>query len=241
MSYIRKVFILFVCLVFLLGMYITLSTSNITENLDNAKTQANNESQVTNCPDMLVQKGAVLALYNTKQPIIEGTNPIQFGSLDDYIRYLEVQNKKGINCPVLYLQQENNAQGDDVYRMRPSPFDLQGGLPASNTIVSQPIVTVSDANRLNAPYNKDNYPGFDPQGQYIGVYTNLDQIHDSTEQGLVSDDPMAKNWAGIQYTNNAVASGKYKDRQVAKPLLYQPKVAFYPSLVANGKGPVDIL
>lgn len=241
MSYIRKFFILFLCLVFLLGLRVTLSGSTVTENLDNAKTDDKKEASSTNCPDMLVQKGAVLALYNTKQPIVEGTNPIQFGSLDDYIRYLEVQRKKGMNCPVLYLQQENNAQGEDVYRMRPSPFDLQGGLPATNMNVNQSIVTVSDANRVNTPYNKDNYPGFDPQGQYIGVYTNLDQIHDSTEQGVVSDDPMAKNWAGIQYTNSAVSSGKYKDREVAKPVLYQPKTAFYPNVVSNQKGPVDII
>jgi hypothetical protein len=57
---------------------------------------------------------------------VDGINPIQFGSLDDYIRYLEVQRKSGIHCPVLYLQQESNDQGQDVYRMRPSPFDLQG-------------------------------------------------------------------------------------------------------------------
>jgi hypothetical protein len=99
---------------------------------------------------------------------VEGQNPIQFSSLDDYIQYLEIQRKSGINCPVLYLQQENNAQGQDVYRMRPSPFDLQGGLPA---VAQHQVTQVVDANRLNAPYNTNNYPGFDPQGLAIKTET----------------------------------------------------------------------
>ncbi len=235
----RTFFIIFVCIIFLTGMYLTLTTST-----NNPKdTQVNKKEGMDNksCPDMLVQKGVALVLYNTKQPIVDGINPIQFGSLDDYIRYLEVQRKSGIHCPVLYLQQESNAQGQDVYRMRPSPFDLQGGLPASNTVMEQSAVEVSDANRLNPPYNANNYPGFDPQGQYIGIYTNIDQVHDVTKQDMVSDNPMDPNWGGIQYTNEAVDSGKYIDNQVTKPLLYNPKTAFYPSVVDNQRGPVDVI
>lgn len=236
----RTFFIIFVCIIFLTGMYLTLTT-----NTNNTKdTQVNKKEGMDNnksCPDMLVQKGVALVLYNTKQPIVDGINPIQFGSLDDYIQYLEVQRKSGIHCPVLYLQQESNAQGQDVYRMRPSPFDLQGGLPTSNTTMHQPVVEVSDANRLNAPYNANNYPGFDPQGQYIGIYTNIDQVHDTTKQDMVSDNPMDPNWGGIKYTNEAVESGKYIDNQITKPMLYTPKTAFYPSVVDNQRGPVDVI
>ena len=107
--------------------------------------------------------------------------------------------------------------------------------------MNQQAVQVSDANRLNAPYNANNYPGFDPQGQYIGIYTNLDKTHDSTEQSTVSDNPMDANWGGIQYTNQTVESGKYADRQVTKPMLYTPKTAFYPGVVDNERGPVDVI
>ena len=242
MSYTRTIVIIFLCVVFLLGMYVTTLYENKLNVVDeNTKLEGLDETPVPTCPDMLVQKGAVLALYNTKQPIVEGSNPIQFGSLDDYIQYLEVQRKSGINCPILYLQQESTAQGNDVYRLRPSPFDLQGGLPATNNVVTGPVIQVSDANRLNAPYNTNNYPGFDPHGQYVGVYTNLDAVHDSTKQGQVSDNPMDQNWAGIQYTNMAVESGKYEGNQVTKPLLYTPKTAFYPSTVDNERGPVDVI
>ena len=118
----RTLFIIFLFIVFALGFHLTLN-AKIDPIVPKIEPMNNPEP---NCPDMLIQKGAVLALYNTKQPIVEGQNPIQFSSLDDYIQYLEIQRKSGINCPVLYLQQENNAQGQDVYRMRPSPFDLQG-------------------------------------------------------------------------------------------------------------------
>jgi hypothetical protein len=107
--------------------------------------------------------------------------------------------------------------------------------------MEQSVVEVSDANRLNAPYNANNYPGFDPQGQYVGIYTNIDQVHDMTKQDMVSDNPMYPNWGGIQYTNEAVESGKYIDNQVTKPLLYNPKTAFYPSVVDNQRGPVDVI
>lgn len=243
MTYTRIFFIIFLWLVFLLGMYLVTLTNmnNLNNNNKTAKTEGMEQNNVPSCPDMLIQKGAVLVLYNTKQPVVEGQNPISFNSLDDYIRYLEIQRKSGIACPVLYLQQESNAQGEDVYRMRPSPFDLQGGLPANNADITIPAVQVSDANRLNAPYNANNYPGFDPQGQYIGIYTNLDKIHDLTEQSYVSDNPMDKNWGGIQYTNQTVESGKYADRQVTKPMLYTPKTAFYPGVVDNQRGPVDVI
>lgn len=240
MTYTRTFFIIFLLLVFLVGMYlITLNTLNEVDK--NPKTEGMEPNNAPSCPDMLIQKGAVLVLYNTKQPVVEGQNPISFNSLDDYIKYLEIQRKSGIACPVLYLQQESNTQGEDVYRIRPSPFDLQGGLQTTNADMNEPAVQVSDANRLNSPYNANNYPGFDPQGQYIGIYTNLDQTHDLTEQGTISDNPMDKNWAGIQYTNQTVESGKYADRQVTKPMLYTPKTAFYPGVVDNERGPVDVI
>jgi len=233
--YLRPIVTILLCIVFALGFYLTL---NMKVTPLEYLPKLDNMDNMPSCPDLLIQKGTVLALYNTQQPIVEGQNPVQFSSLDDYIRYLEIQRKTGINCPVLYLQQESNTQGEDVYRMRPSPFDLQGGLP---TLPQPSVVEINDANRLNPPYNKDNYPGFDPQGQYVGIYTNIDKMHDSTEQETISDNPMDSNWGGIQYTNQTVEGGKYADRQVTKPLLYTPKTAFYPSVVDNQRGPVDVI
>lgn len=260
-SNLKKIFIIFLIMAFLAGLYVYLSVEypekSTKESFDNqtqmpssttspvatepTSTFANNQSS---CPDLLIQQGKILLLYNTKLPT-DASNPITFASLADYTVHLEAQRRNGINCPVLYLQQESNAQGADVYRMRPSPYDLQGGLPTmttlqtpqpsfnSSTLISASpgnnVVTVVDAGRENVPYNSGNYPSFDPQNQYVGVYTNLDKTHDSTMLDSVSDNPMDWNWGGVQYTNKAIESGKYEDNNVRIPVLYQPKnVATYP-------------
>lgn len=231
--------ILFLLIVFVLGLFATMYFNN--DNQTKKQNIENMESeQESICPDMLVKKGQTLALYNTKKPIQEGSNPILFQSLDDYIEFVRTQEKKGMNCPVLYLQEEVNIQGQNEYRMRPSPFDLQGGLSATNATTE--MVNVSDANRMNPPYNKDTYPGFDPEGQYIGVYTNLDAVHDSTKQNIRSDNPMDPNWGGIDHTKQAVKSGKYAGREITRPVFNKtPNTAFFAELPSDVEKPVDIL
>jgi hypothetical protein len=172
------------------------------------------------CGSALIKRGGKLLLFidpNDPEEI-----PIEFESLDDYINYLEEQKAKGIECPVLFMQQENDTQGNDVYRIRPSPIDQQGGM--------QPIdvAPIKDANRLNYPYNSNQYPGFDPIGLQIGVYNELDQIHDSTGTTAVSDSPMDPNWGGAEHSRNAVDGGKYEDNVVEKPLYFKPKTQFLP-------------
>lgn len=170
------------------------------------------------CPDLLIGSDNGLLLLNTSEPR-SNTNPIRFQNLDEYIQHVEAQRAKGKNCPILYLQQENNAQGQEVYRMRPSPFSMDGGL--------QPIhanpVDVLDATRDHKPYNQNMFAGFDPHGQDVGIYNQLDAIHHSTQQQSVSDNPMDTNWGGVTFSQNAVLSGKYADRVVGKPTMV-PKV-----------------
>ena len=57
--------------------------------------------------------------------VASGTNA--FGTANKFFINGEVS-------PVLFLQEETNAQGEDVFRVRPSPFDLQGGLPSEYKI-----------------------------------------------------------------------------------------------------------
>ena len=205
----RYIFQLFLIIVFLAGLYIYANydkTIFIGENMtDNSST----------CPKLLVKSGNVILLYNT-----DTDQPIIFKNLDEYIMYLETQKKLGNNCPVLFLQEENNTQGQNVYRIRPSPFDTQGGTQYTNNTV--PVV-VKDASRDSRIYNTGMYPGFDPTSQYNGVYTNLDVIHDSTNVGI-SDNPADINWGGVMVTENAVQTGKYDMNNVEPPkLLPAPK------------------
>jgi hypothetical protein len=237
MNRIRIFAILFLFVIFIIGAYATMYFN--VEN-PNIKNRIENMEPDLSCPDMLVKKGETLVLYNKKKPEIAGINPIIFRSLDDYIEFIQGQRAKGIDCPVLYLQQETTTQGEDVYRLRPSPFELQGGLNQSAPPMDP--VTISDANRENPPYNQDNYPGFDPEGQYIGIYTNLDAVHDSTKNTTSSDNPMDYNWGGVNQTRIAVESGKYEGRQITRPVYNQTtNVSFFPTIPSNVEQPMDIL
>ncbi len=233
MSLSKQIFLLFLILTFFIGLYVT-TYWNTDVNIKNKEAMENN-SKEDGCPDLLIQRDNVLLLYNTKKPEDE-TNPIPFFNLDEYINYLEIQKDKGGTCPTLFLQQENNAQGKEVYRVRPSPFDLQGGLPTE----------APDGDRgtesLNSPtYNTNQFPGFDSHGQDVGQYTNIDEIHDSTNTKKISDNPMDSKWAGITYTQQMVDSGKYIERELTKPSFFNPKTAFYPSIPSVIPLPQDIL
>ena len=183
------------------------------------------------CPDLLIKKGNSLLLYNTKMLEVDGVNPLPFNSLDDYIKYMDIQKKNGSQCPVLFLQQESDAQGKDVLRMRPSPFYVEGGLPPLPMQIhdNKVIQNIVDASRENPPYNANNYAGFDPYNYDLGRFSNIDQIHKSTTDdisdasgNLMSDNPMDSNWGGIAVTRRAIESGKYKENEI-RPAMY-PKL-----------------
>ncbi len=218
--------LLFTIFIFLIGMSVcAFSTKSQVENhitkdatIENMET--NNDDTTKICGSALIKRGGKLLLFidpNNKEEI-----PIEFNTLDDYINYLDEQKAKGIDCPVLFLQQENDAQGNDVYRVRPSPFNQAGGMEAVN------VVPIKDANRANYPYNSNQYPGFDPLGLQIGVYNELDEIHDSTARANISDNPMDSNWGGVEFTRGKIEGGKYEDNEVTKPLYFKPKTQFLP-------------
>ena len=237
MNQLQIIVVILSSIIFFTGAYLIATADNMkcsarkfTENMESGS-----------CPTMLIQKGNVLLLYNSNEPEKEGKNPMPFYNLDEYINYLEIQNKKGKKCPVLYLQTEMNAQGDEVYRMRPSPFDLQGGVPTSNS-TTKPVVEYADANRDTPPYNANMYAGFDAHNMYVGIETELDAIHKSTEMGPNSDNPLDSNWGGPDYTRKSVKSGKYAGRVVSKPVLSTPKnTVFYPSIPSTVENPIDVL
>lgn len=221
------------------------------------------------CPTLLIKRGNKVMLFNKNMPETPGSNPIFFDSLEQYIQYVKKQRELyNQTCPVLFLQEEISAQGENVYKMRkldgtenvdplllgsiqdyftsktdvmpkfgppagPSAFNN----PANNTEISlanytipyenlppqfknhPPLVPYEDANRDNKPYNQGYY-GFDPTSQYVGKYTVLDQIHNSTMKqnadGL-SNNPMDPNWGGAVFTEEKVESGLYEGNNVQPP------------------------
>lgn len=218
------IFLFLLLFAFVMGAIVCANKSSY-EGFDNFVNNADIQDSIEHphnreptCPDVLIGNDNGIMLLNTSIPRSE-SNPIKFKTLDEYIQYVESERQKGKNCPILYLQQENNTQGEDVYRVRPSPFSMDGGLPA----VQVKPVAVLDASRDNKQFNQNMFAGFDPYGQDVGVYNELDAIHQSTQQQPLSDNPMDTNWGGVTYSQETVLSGKYADRIVGKPTMV-PKV-----------------
>ena len=158
-------------------------------------------------------------LYNSKVAQVPGVNPVEFQNLEDYVEFLDWQRSQGIRCPVLYLQHSYDAQGDSVYKIRPSPTDLQGGLPPNvsvlPTIPPTPNPTLLiDATRNDPPYNTNSVPGYDQSSFYQGSTTPLDQMNQQEQGLLYSPNPMDDNWGGRDYTQSLIDSGYYAGNEV---------------------------
>ena len=200
--------------VFLIGLYFTCKYGG-PEGFEGFEGISNIRDR---CPDVLIQKGSNYYLHNSKLAKIPGVNPLEFKNLDDYVEFTEWQRSQGIRCPILYLQQSYDAQGNAVYKARPSPTNLQGGLQdvqmmPSGQIVTDPVQKLIDAGRNDPPYNKNSYPSYDKDNQYIGLKTPLDKMYNENQDGI-SPNPMDANWGGRKYTQRLIDSGFYKDDNV---------------------------
>ena len=167
------------------------------------------------CPNILVQDGKHIILYNSRVAKIPGVNPIKFKNLEEYVEFLKWQRYEGIDCPILFLQHSYDIQGNSVYKNRPDPTDLHGGLPSVAPLMNNDIIQskLLDAGHDDPPYNKNLYPGFDPQNQYIGLETPLDKMFHQ-DIGSVSPNAMDPNWGGVKYTQKLVDEGVYKEDNV---------------------------
>ena len=215
-------------LVFFMGLYFYMKASdkNFAEGFTN--------NTIKRCPNLLIQKDNKFYLYNSKVAKVPGVNPVEFDNLEDYTEFLDWQRSQGIRCPVLYLQHTYDAQGNPVYKVRPSVSEPQGGLPPSiasssgDIIYEDPLMTddisqkllypnptlLVDATRNDPPYNTNSYPAYDETSYYIGTTTPLDVMNIKQEELPKSPDPMDPNWGGAAYTQSLVDAGYYKDDEV---------------------------
>lgn len=222
-------------LIFFIGLYFYATKCDCKEGL------TNNTSGGPRCPNLLIQKGSRFYLYNTKLAEVPGVNPIEFANLEDYTEFLDWQRSQNIRCPVLYLQETYDAQGNRVYKSRPSVSEPQAGIPPSTAaptgIASQvpPIMESAlepvgdqaypnptllvDATQNDPPYNQGSYPAHDQTSYYIGTTTPLDAMDIQQEKAKVSPNPMDPNWGGSAYTQSLVDKGYYKDNEVS---IYKP-------------------
>jgi hypothetical protein len=212
-------------IVFLIGLFFYAKCSNpkYSEGL------TNNATQERRCPNLLIQKGSSFYLYNSKLAQVPGVNPVEFDNLEDYTEFLDWQRSQGIRCPVLYLQETYDAQGNRVYKSRPSVSEPQAGLPPSIASSSGNMIMESslgnpnalaypnptllvDATRNDPPYNHNSYPAYDNTDYYVGTTTPLDVMNNKASGP--SPNAMADNWGGAAYTKNLVDQGYYKENEV---------------------------
>jgi hypothetical protein len=169
------------------------------------------------CPNILIQKDSRFYLYNSKVAKVPGVNPVEFDNLEDYTEFLDWQHSQGIRCPVLFLQQTYDAQGNPVYKVRPGVTEQQGGLPPSHPLPPNPTLLV-DATRNDPPYNTNSLPSFDESSYYVGTTTPLDKMNNQDENMLhesgQSPNPMDPNWGGAEYTQSLVDKGYYAENEV---------------------------
>ena len=212
-------------LIFLIGLYFYAKNGG-------SEGFVNNSSLKQRCPNLLIQKGSRFYLYNSKVAKVPGVNPIEFDNLEDYTEFLDWQRSQNIRCPVLYLQETYDAQGNPVYKVRPSVSEPQAGLPPSIASSNGDIIMESslgnsdalaypdpsllvDATRNDPPYNYDSYPAYDQTDYYIGRTTPLDMMDVNQENANISPNPMDPNWGGSAYTENLVNKGYYKGNEVS--------------------------
>jgi hypothetical protein len=218
--------ILFFIIIFLGGLYFYTIYTNTKEGL----TSMDGEKR---CPNLLIQKGAKFYLYNSNIAEVPGVNPIEFNNLEDYVEFLEWQRGAGIICPVLYLQNTYDAQGNRVYKVRPSVTELQGGLPPVLPVPLPTKYVYPDQNKVypgNIEFNQASYftqpiyPGktntstSNPINPNTNV-SNTGAITATNPNMLYSDDPMDDNWGGATYTQALVDTGYYAGNEVS---LYVP-------------------
>ena len=197
--------ILFLLAIFLGGLYFYTKYAGSKEGLT-----MNGQMR---CPNLLIQKGAKFYLYNSNIAEVPGVNPIEFNNLEEYVEFLEWQRGAGIRCPVLYVQNTYDAQGNRVYTVRPSVTELQGGLPPTIP-VALPTKLV-DATQSDQPYNINSVPAYDQSSYYVGTTTPLDTMNNEKENLLFSDSAMDDNWGGADYTKALVDSGFYAANEVS--------------------------
>ena len=176
-----KLFIIFA--IFLLGIYFI---ANFTHK-DFIETFVNDNKD---CYDLLVKKGNHIFLYNSKLSYVPGVNPIQFNNLEEYTEYIEWERANGINCPVLFLQHEYDAQNNSNYKLRPSINDTQGGL---NTTSCNSHETAEVINKKISAFND--------------VLTHIDLDSDVNKDKTAN--AMDTNWGGPKYSREQVEEGNF--------------------------------
>jgi hypothetical protein len=150
--------------------------------------QSGSSPKTYSCPNLLVQKGTEIYLYDKTKIEVPGVNPIKFNHLDEYVEFMEWQQSQNINCPALYLQYSFDSQGNETYKLRPSILEPEGGL------------------------NPSSCPKEDTDTNVVSSHPSSS----STATSSSSTNAMDDNWGGQEFTEKAVENGEFANNYVYK-------------------------
>jgi hypothetical protein len=204
----------FIILFLLLGIYFIINVDKPSSSSSSSLLEGyiNSTNTTVSCPNILLQKGIRYYLYNSKLAIVPGVNPIEFQNLEDYTEFIDWQRSQGIRCPVLYLQYSYNAQGEPIYKGRPGPTNLQGGLPPAPPTNTQNN-TNADSTYLidNTSTSTSTSTTTNDQSSYNANAQSDDNLLHSNQSANAMDD----NWGGAQFTQSLVDAGVYEGDNVS--------------------------
>lgn len=220
-------------LIFLAGLYFYIEYGSSKEGL----TTLNGELR---CPNILIQKDAKYFLYNSNLDEVPGVNPIMFNNLAEYTKFLDWQRSAGIRCPVLYVQNTYDAQGNRVYKMRPSVTEPQGGLSSTTTTNIDSAISSSLPNNYSLPINSSTNTSFANNNPSIN-YNPL--INSGTSMGT-SDSSINTllvdaNRNNMPYNTNSVAGFDQSSYYVGTTTPLDNIGSNANLLYKNGKGSED--
>lgn len=176
--------LIIIVFIFLLGMYFCATFTH----KDFIETFVS-ENKKRECPDLLIQKGSEIYLFNSNVEYVPGVNPTKFNNLEEYAEYVEWQRSQGLTCPVLFLQHSYDAQNKSKYDLRPSPFNLQGGLNthAADKLIKDPKINTK-----------------------ILAFNNIfEDIRDASKRGQTTANAMDTNWGGVAFSRKQVEQGHF--------------------------------
>jgi hypothetical protein len=206
MNKIKQLFLLFLLIVFILGcvFYVQLM-GQLKENFENNNVgNSQNPLNISeDCPNQLIDNGEEILLYNTKKPLGD-KNPMHFVNMEHYLAFINAQrqDEPDFKCPVLYLRKVFDAQGNLEYRVQTGPNDIHQGIPFGSLLDTGETSKYNEQ-KPKITFNHDEIAPFDYSSQDVGVWTDKDQVHYSTEKTThISNNADDPNWGGADFSMN---------------------------------------
>lgn len=114
-------------------------------------------------PNLLLRNGNTLSLLETSQ---SNNNYVVFNKLEDYKQY-QSQEDETQRKPTIYLREENDIQGKDVYKMYSDPFDCEIGVHTM-TLKTKIEPKIDDTIKANS-FNNNSYMSYDKNELNVGI------------------------------------------------------------------------